>query len=289
MDPRAGSKSFPAVAKKFNTTDQTPPSNVKKRSACSENGKASTRGDLKKTHLDRFDSQTALKYPRVGSKSIPAVEKIFKMAGRKYEAVATEIATKMAIEIATAIPARSKHDLNKWLVPSNPVPLPATQEEFSTSTAPPASVSPPASPGLQEPVSASPVSVHAVPAAVLALLASPLSVSEHASRKQLMWQKRKREQFILKCKDSKPLSKPLEEIKISADYSTAADEVSSDADDVSNPDEGKRDAAEYIKTTVGVVTWLVPPPALPPERESIPTAWIDAEGCGYTNGMQEAT
>jgi hypothetical protein len=60
---------------------------------------------------------------------------------------------------------------------------------------------------------------------------------------------------------------------------------------VSNPDEGEYavDAAEYIKTTAEIVTWLVPPPALPPERESIPTAWIDAEGCGYTNGMQEAT
>ena len=97
----------------------------------------------------------------------------------------------------------------------------------------------------------------------------------------------------MKCKDGRLLSKPLEEIKISADTCATADEdadeVSSDADDVSNPDEGKCDAAEYIKTTVGVVTWLVPPPALPPERESIPTAWIDAEVRGYTNGMREAT
>ena len=88
-DPRAGSKSFPAVAKKFNTADQTPPSNMKKRSACSDNGKASTRGDLKKNPLERFGSQTASKYPRAGSKSIPAVAKIFKMAGCKYETVAT--------------------------------------------------------------------------------------------------------------------------------------------------------------------------------------------------------
>jgi hypothetical protein len=108
---------------KYEAVATPPPSNVKKRSACSENGKASTRGDLKKNHLDRFDSQTASKYPRVGSKSIPAVEKILKIADRKYEAVATETATKMATEIATAIPARSKHDLNKWPVPSNPVPL----------------------------------------------------------------------------------------------------------------------------------------------------------------------
>jgi len=110
-----------------------------------------------------------------------------------------------------------------------------------------------------------------------------------------MWQKRKREQFILQCKDSKPLSKPLEEIKISADTSATADEDAdeaiSDADDVSNPDEGECavDAAEYIKTTAEVVTWLVPPPALPPERTSIRTAWIDAEVRGYTNGMREAT
>jgi hypothetical protein len=60
---------------------------------------------------------------------------------------------------------------------------------------------------------------------------------------------------------------------------------------VSNPDEGEYavDAAEYIKTTAEVVTWLVPPPALPPERKSIRTAWIDAEVRGYTNGMREAT
>jgi hypothetical protein len=134
-----------------------------------------------------------------------------------------------------------------------------------------------------------------VPAAVLALLALPLSVSEHASRKQLMRQKRKREQSILKCKDGKLLSKPFEEIKISADASATADEdadeASSNADDVSNPDEEEYavDAAEYIKTTAEVVTWLVPPPALPPERKSIPTAWIDAGVRGYTNEMQEAT
>ena len=132
-----------------------------------------------------------------------------------------------------------------------------------------------------------------------------------------MLQKQKKEQFTLKCKDGKLLSKPLDEIKISADSSAAADEdadkAGSDADDVSNSDEGEYavDAAEYIKTAAEVrgnddtsggdvddaagmiqsqvATWLVPPPALPPERESIPTTWIDAEVRGYTNGMQEAT
>ena len=42
-------------------------------------------------------------------------------------------------------------------------------------------------------------------------------------------------------------------------------------------------------TTAEVVTWFVPPPALPPERESIPKVWIDTEVRGYANGMQEAT
>jgi hypothetical protein len=76
---------------------------------------------------------------------------------------------------------------------------------------------------------------------------------------------------------------------------TAADEdadgVGRDANDVSDPDEGEYavDAAEYNKTTAEIVTWLVPPPALPPEGESIPTTWIDAKVHGYTNGIQEAT
>ena len=134
-----------------------------------------------------------------------------------------------------------------------------------------------------------------VPAAVLALLASPLSVSEHTARKKLMLQKQKKEQFILKYTDGMLLSKPRDEIEISADSSAAADEdangVGSDANDVSDPDEGECavDAAEYNETTAEIVTWLVPPPALPPERKSIPTAWIDAEVRGYTNGMREAT
>ena len=91
------------------------------------------------------------------------------------------------------------------------------------------------------------------------------------------------------------LSKPRDEIEINADSSAAADEyadgVGSDANDVSDPDEGEYavDAAEYNKTTAEIVTWLVPPPALPPEGESIPTTWIDAKVHGYTNGMQEAT
>ena len=134
-----------------------------------------------------------------------------------------------------------------------------------------------------------------VPAAVLALLASPLSVSEHTARKKLMLQKQKKEQFILKYTDGMLLSKPRDEIEISADPSAAADEdadgVGRDANDVPDPDEGEYavDAAEYNKTTAEIVTWLVPPPALPPERESIPTTWIDAKVHGYTNGIQEAT
>jgi hypothetical protein len=134
-----------------------------------------------------------------------------------------------------------------------------------------------------------------VPAVVLALLASPLSVSEHTARKKLMLQKQKKEQFILKCTDGMLLSKPRDEIEISADSSAAADEdadgVGRDANDVSDPDEGEYavDAAEYNKTTAEIVTWLVPPPALPPERESIPTTWIDAKVHGHTNGMQETT
>ena len=91
------------------------------------------------------------------------------------------------------------------------------------------------------------------------------------------------------------LSKPRDEIEISADSSATADEyadgVGSDANDVSDPDEGEYavDAAEYNKTTAEIVTWLVPPPALPPERKSIPTTWIDAKVHGHTNGMQETT
>jgi hypothetical protein len=142
-----------------------------------------------------------------------------------------------------------------------------------------------------------------------------------------MRQKQKKEQFILKCKGGKLLSKPLDEIKTNADPSATENEGTAAADDdnmigkandVYDSDEGGYavdatgadtaesasafaecdgevlpKALEYIKTTAEargnddasggtadgaasmtpplITTWLVPPPALPPEREAVGT------------------
>ena len=222
----------------------------------------SDKGQNKRNPSIDVDSQTASKDPRAGSKSFSAAAMKFKMAGRKglmVQETTGEVkkighATNVFLPIPLQLPPELKtcsttndgavvddrmvgaddadrsgnetrgDGADDESIPSVPMEMTkAKMDLVQDQTDVLAKAAKGCVPGNDEsstPITAFPA---VVPAAVLALLASPLSMSEHAGRKQLMRQKRKKEQFILKCKDGRPLSKPLEEIKISADYSTAAD------------------------------------------------------------------